>query len=266
LVLAPGSIWTGPIAFPDDEEEVNEFIKNSRAAFEKAESIVIAGGGAVGIELSGEIKDVWPKKKVTIVQSDTALLNAAYPDKYRRRVEEGIRARGTEVIFNDYIDTFEVGPITSGTGVRTRNSVEIQADLVISARGPRPNTDFIASSLGSHTVNNRGYVKIHPTFQLQECPEIFALGDIIDWNEQKQMAKAWAHAPIVAANVDAYLSERTLKQYKRSIEMILITNGKNGGASFVGLWWGIVLGNWLTSLIKSRGLFIGRMRASVGQQ
>ncbi len=49
LVLAPGSIWTGPIAFPDDEAEVNEFIKNSRVAFEKAESIVIAGGGAVGI-------------------------------------------------------------------------------------------------------------------------------------------------------------------------------------------------------------------------
>ncbi len=38
LVLAPGSIWTGPIA--------NEFIKNT---FEKAESIVIAGRGAVGI-------------------------------------------------------------------------------------------------------------------------------------------------------------------------------------------------------------------------
>lgn len=49
LVLAPGSIWTGPIAFPDDEGEVEKFIKNSRTAFEKAESIVIAGGGAVGI-------------------------------------------------------------------------------------------------------------------------------------------------------------------------------------------------------------------------
>ena len=75
-------------------------------------------------------------------------------------------------------------------------------------------------------MNDRGYVKIRPTFQLQEHPDIFALGDIVDWNEQKQMAKAWGHAPIVADNVGAYLSGRTLKQYKGSIEMILITNGK----------------------------------------
>ena len=49
LVLATGSIWTGPIAFPDDTVEVLEFIKNGRDAFEKAQKIVIAGGGAVGL-------------------------------------------------------------------------------------------------------------------------------------------------------------------------------------------------------------------------
>ncbi|KAF8710114.1 hypothetical protein AX14_013442, partial [Amanita brunnescens Koide BX004] len=43
LVLATGSIWTGPIAFPDDTVEVLEFIKNSRDAFEKAQRIAIAG-------------------------------------------------------------------------------------------------------------------------------------------------------------------------------------------------------------------------------
>ena len=77
LVLATGSIWTGPMAFPDDAIEVAEFIKNGRDAFEKAQKIVIAGGGAVGIgksflnallvlcsyflvELAGELRDVWP--------------------------------------------------------------------------------------------------------------------------------------------------------------------------------------------------------------
>ena len=38
--------------------------------------------------------------------------------------EEGIRARRIEVILSDYIDTFEVGPITSGTGIKTRSGVE----------------------------------------------------------------------------------------------------------------------------------------------
>lgn len=71
-------------------------------------------------------------KRITIVQGDSSLLNAAYPDKYRRRVEKGIRARGVEIILNDYIDTFEVGPVTEGTGVKTRKGVEVEADLVVS--------------------------------------------------------------------------------------------------------------------------------------
>lgn len=60
------------------------------------------------------------------------MLNAAYPDKYRRRVENGVRARGAGIVLNDYIDTFEVGPIGNGKGVKTRKGVEIQADLVVS--------------------------------------------------------------------------------------------------------------------------------------
>ena len=75
-------------------------------------------------------------------------------------------------------------------------------------------------------LNSRKFVRVRPTLQLQEYTDIFALGDIIDWKEQKQVAKAWGHAGIVAANVDAHLSGRKLKDYKGSPEMILITNGK----------------------------------------
>ncbi|KIL60313.1 hypothetical protein M378DRAFT_14191 [Amanita muscaria Koide BX008] len=60
LVLSPGSIWTGPIAFPEEDEKVKDFLRNSRAAFQRAQNIVLAGGGSVGIELAGEIKDLWP--------------------------------------------------------------------------------------------------------------------------------------------------------------------------------------------------------------
>jgi apoptosis-inducing factor 2 len=96
----------------------------------------------------------------------------------------------------------------------------------IPARGPTPNTGFIETSLGSHAVNNRKYVRVRPTLQLQEYEDIFALGDIIDWDEQKQISKAWSHAAIVAANVDAHLSGRQLKEYKGSFEMIVVTIGK----------------------------------------
>ena len=53
------------------------------------------------------------------------------------------------------------------------------------------------------------------------------MGDIIDWNEQKQFMKVTGgHVPIVVNNVVAYLSGRKLKHYKGSPEIISVTVGK----------------------------------------
>ena len=49
VVLAPGSEWDGPLAFPDDRAAVLEHIRSWRRKFENANGIVLAGGGAVGI-------------------------------------------------------------------------------------------------------------------------------------------------------------------------------------------------------------------------
>lgn len=49
LVLSPGALWTGPLAFPDDPKETTAFIEQSHAKFANAKDIVLVGGGAVGI-------------------------------------------------------------------------------------------------------------------------------------------------------------------------------------------------------------------------
>jgi NADH dehydrogenase FAD-containing subunit len=49
LVLTPGSIWEGPINFPDNKEEHLEWINAWRQKFGKANDIVLVGGGAVGL-------------------------------------------------------------------------------------------------------------------------------------------------------------------------------------------------------------------------
>jgi apoptosis-inducing factor 2 len=48
LVLAPGSEWSGPLAFPDDRAAVLEHIKSWRRRFEDASGVILAGGGSVG--------------------------------------------------------------------------------------------------------------------------------------------------------------------------------------------------------------------------
>lgn len=97
----------------------------------------------------------------------------------------------------------------------------------VDARGNVPNTGFIGSSLGSTALTRAGNVKVRPTLQLQDYDDIFAAGDIIDWNEQKQAAKTTAHAAVVSPNVLSYLQGKPVsKVYKGSMELIVITNGK----------------------------------------
>lgn len=67
---------------------------------------------------------------------------------------------------------------------------------------------------------------------MQGHPGIFALGDVIDWDEQKQAAKGANHLAVVAPNVQSYLEGKPLKKvYKGSPEMILIPLGKVSATS-----------------------------------
>ena len=86
---------------------------------------------------------------------------------------------------------------------------------------------MIAESLGQDAITTSKHVKVLPTLQLPSQQSIFALGDIIDWKEQKQAVKAGFHASIIATNILSLLSgSKPQKQYKTGPEMILVTNGR----------------------------------------
>ncbi|KAJ7785799.1 FAD/NAD-P-binding domain-containing protein [Mycena metata] len=267
LVLAPGSVWEGPIDFPLDEQEVNGFLAEQRARFKKAGKIVLVGGGAVGAEFAGEIKDVWPDKEVTIVHGDTGgLLNSAYPVRFRTSLAKSLEARGVNILLGDYVDEIPLADAAI-TSAKTRKGSVIEADLVVPTRGPRPRTEFVAKSLGASVLDERKQIKVQPTLQLLQHPDIFAVGDAIDTAEQKQAIKAGAHSAIVVANIIAYLDDpkRPLKAYKPSTrESIVVTNGKGGGRSYIALLWGFVLGDWFTRLIKAKTLLVSKAREYMG--
>ena len=105
-----------------------------------------------------------------------------------------------------------------------------------------------------------------PSLQLQDHADIYACGDCIDWKEQKMMAKYPKHADVVVTNIVSYLKDGSAPRvYTGQSELIVLTNGVKGGSAYFGVAWGIVLGAWMASRVKSKDLFLTPTRKSLGQ-
>lgn len=62
-----------------ERDEACAELRQLRAKIEHAESIAIVGGGAVGVQLSADIKSAFPSKDVTLMHSRERLLNGFGP-------------------------------------------------------------------------------------------------------------------------------------------------------------------------------------------
>ncbi|KAB5593020.1 Apoptosis-inducing factor 2 [Ceratobasidium theobromae] len=264
LVLATGSLWNGALALPESRLQAMEHLRTFRKQLQSSKDIVILGGGAVGIEYAGELAYYHPKAKVTIVHGLTALMNDTYPAKFRNSLLDGVKNLGVDVILGDKISTSAVpegGYLTSERGQRVR------ADLVINATGGRPN-NAVVLTLDNSVVTTKGTVLVTPELNVKLASgvrNVWAIGDIIEWQEQKMVFKAsTAHAPLVAANIIAAIKGTEPKAYQGKAETILVTLGPKGGRVNIPILGGIVGGDWLTSKAKSADLFIQPTRKGLG--
>ena len=154
----------------------------------------------------------------------------------------------------------------------------------IHAFGFKPKTEFLASLDGALTEKN--FVRVNEFLEVKGHAGVFALGDIIDWAEQKQAAKANGHSGVVAANVVSFVQGNPPKKaYKGSTEMILIPLGKvrqhvagcvgerplltaawfqRRGGRYIGMAWGIVVGDFMARTVKGKDLLTAMTRKARG--
>ncbi|KAJ4475687.1 hypothetical protein J3R30DRAFT_581487 [Lentinula aciculospora] len=288
LVLTTGSTLPHPIAFPTGSTKaVEEYVKTRQAEFAAATDILLVGGGPIGIELSGELRDVFPSTAITIIHRAPLLLNAVYPDKFRVAIQKQLEDRGITILTGDTItssDSLDVlsNPVPKGEFI-TEQGKTLMPDLVIPTWGMRPNTAYLPSDLLSPT----SHVKILPTFQLPTHPNVFVIGDIVDCDERKSASRAaFSHAPKVAKSVVLYLdllearrnasfpdaklditdllASKQSAKYKKSIETMMVSNGKDSGMCYFDILWGIMVGGWLSSLLNSKDLMVSRLSPFTG--
>jgi apoptosis-inducing factor 2 len=92
-------------------------------------------------------------------------------------------------------------------------------------RGPKPYKNFVTLVPG--TLSETNHIRVSSTMQVFNYPRIFAGGDAIEWDEQKQVTKYGAHASVIVENIVALLQKKQPSAlYSGSYELISISNGR----------------------------------------
>lgn len=276
LVVATGAMNTGREAPYQltTAKEISEYYLQSAKKIASAKNILIVGGGAVGIELSGEIKSLYQEQKnVTLLTMGTLLSNAtpALPASFPKKVADALRKKGVTVLENTKIaepsldfSSAEHGMIAGDFSVKTNTGNTLKADLIIIAAGAsaKENESIFPSSWLAE-VGQKRLLHVDENLRVVGTKNVFAVGDCTDIAETKLGALADMHASVAKQNVEAVLANKTPKaRYSPlSMKFAVLPLGFDGGVSYVVF---TSVGSWMTRKLKSKDLFATPTSAGIG--
>ena len=136
---------------------------------------VIVGGGLLGLELAASLRQIGVR--VTVIQRVGRFMERQLDPLASELLYQELLDRGIEVYFNEEVQTFMGTDRVEGVQLNSGRRIACQA--VVIAIGTVPNID-LARDAG--LVCNRGVV-VNDYLQTSD-PEIFAAGEVAQWNGQ----------------------------------------------------------------------------------
>jgi NADH dehydrogenase FAD-containing subunit len=193
LVIATGFTTPSPLFTQGTDAAALEKVYDVfQASLKTAKTVVIGGGGPVGVETAGEVAEILngkpgfmqsapknPKAKVTLVCGDKKLL-PVLREAIGQTAQQFLKRVGCDVVYNTRIvSATKMGEEEGAkTKVELSNGEFLEADIYIDATGARPNTSF----LPKEWLDNRNKVACHPkTLRVEHesaGPRVYVVGDV----------------------------------------------------------------------------------------
>ena len=180
-VLALGSLY------PPFKPGSAAYTKESRAAFfqathdevDKASSVVVVGGGNVGVELAAALATAFPGKKLTLVAGPADRLLPRMDPKASEYALAFLQTRGVEVLLGEGVADWGGLAADAGAGATTLTTDKGRTieGVAFRAAGPKPATAALAESFQPGQLTPTGAVVVEPTLQVKGWPNVFAVGD-----------------------------------------------------------------------------------------
>eukprot|EP01125_Pyxidicula_operculata_P019703 TRINITY_DN7162_c0_g1_i2.p1 TRINITY_DN7162_c0_g1~~TRINITY_DN7162_c0_g1_i2.p1 ORF type:complete len:844 (+),score=274.21 TRINITY_DN7162_c0_g1_i2:12-2543(+) len=226
----------------------SEALKLEAEKLSKADSVIIIGGGPVGVELAGEIVKKYPKKNVTLITRSEGLM-PRFPKSAQKEVQKALEKKKVSVRLKESV--VSIRNVKGQASVATDKDQVLTAETVYVCCGTTVNSEFMQNNFSDCLDGPSGHVKVDRTLQVTNHPNMFALGDSNNVQEEKTAERAMAHAQLAADNILKLLKGQRLKTHSTQARpmMMPIALGWGSGISFGSS--GMVLGRgWVTTKTK----------------
>ncbi|KAH8829600.1 hypothetical protein DL96DRAFT_1598790 [Flagelloscypha sp. PMI_526] len=138
------------------------FLRKQQTQIQTASSVLVVGGGPLGIQYASDIKDLYPTKEVTLVHSRAQLLPRFNEYLHYASIEK-LEELGVKVVLSSRVNGRE---LFLSTGEK------VGAELVLICTGQKPNTSFLASFAPESVNPLNGSAYVTRTMQLAQPPII----------------------------------------------------------------------------------------------
>lgn len=147
-----------------------EYLRNLKKALKNVDSIVVIGGGFIGLEITDELLKLG--KKVTTVEKLPSLLPLAMDKEFGDMAMDVLKELGANVLVGTSVKEITGDEVVNG--VIMEDGSKYDADMVIVSAGYRPNLE-LPTKLGLD-VDNRYGIIVDEYLRTSE-KDIFAVGD-----------------------------------------------------------------------------------------
>lgn len=201
-----------------------------------ATTVVLVGAGPTGVETAGEIKSQYPEKNVILVTSGDVL--PMLQPRISDIAKQQLKKLGVQLQLNTKVTS--VNPKAKGLEVVLSNGEKISADLFIPTIGQAPNTDFLPKDI----LDNRGFIVTTNHLNLPSQPNVWSLGDVTHWDDNRKATTVDAQAQVLTWNLKKALQDggkvgkgEDWKVYTHTTDqMMFVPIGKKYGVGQANGW------------------------------
>lgn len=238
-----------------DYAERNQEMLDEHASLAAAQSVLVVGGGAVGVEFAGEIASAFPDKNIILSHSGDALLDNMKP-KAQSKVLEQLIAKGVTVKLNRRF------VLQKGVYRCSQSQEIVNADIVYNCIGMVPNTEFLQGEL-SNVLDDKGLIQVDGFMNVKGYDNLYALGDCAALDTNKHGYLASVQGGMLADAILKKAKGKKVKPYKTPPLAIITPTGTDTGVAQMPF--GIFTAKFIINL-KQKDLGISNMLKMYGSE